>query len=278
VGFADGFRYMAQQAKIRAFTPSLISGDPMSILKRMLLSLSLISSVTIVPGSFAAETVLITGANRGIGLALAQQFEQAGYDVIGTARKPNKAKKLRALGVRLEQLDVADPNSVSALAKRLEGEVIDILVNNAGIGGHSTDTFAELNIEKLDKVYNINSLGPLRVTQALLPNLGASKHKRVANISSRMGSIELNTWGCCFGYRGSKAALNSFNKTLSMEFAGQGFVFVVLHPGYVKTDMTKGRGNITTSESAGGLFKVISQLKPEDNGKFYDFKGKAMPW
>jgi len=250
----------------------------MSIFKRMLLSLSFISSVIIVPNSFSAETVLITGANRGIGLALAQQFEQAGYDVIGTARKPNKAKKLKALGVRLEQLDVADPNSVSALAKRLEGVVIDILINNAGIGGHSTDTFAELDIEKLDKVYNINSLGPLRVTQALLPNLGASNHKRVANVSSRMGSIELNTWGCCFGYRGSKAALNSFNKSLSMELGEEGFVFVVLHPGYVKTDMTKGRGNITASESAGGLFKVISQLKAEDNGKFYDFKGKAMPW
>jgi len=250
----------------------------MSTLKRILLSLSLISTVTFSLNGFSAETVLITGANRGIGLALAQQFEQAGYDVIGTARKPDKAKQLIALGVRLEQLDVGDPNSVSAMAKRLEGLEIDILINNAGIAGHSTDAFAELDIEKLDTVYNINSLGPLRVTQALLPNLDASEGKQVANISSMMGSMELNTWGCCLGYRGSKAALNSFNKTLSMELGKREFVFVVLHPGYVKTDMNKGSGNITTSESAAGLFKVISQLKAEDNGKFYDYQGKAMPW
>jgi len=116
------------------------------------------------------------------------------------------------------------------------------------------------------------------VTQALLPNLDASEGKQVANISSMMGSMELNTWGCCLGYRGSKAALNSFNKTLSMELGKREFVFVVLHPGYVKTDMNKGGGNITTGESAAGLFKVISQLKAEDNGKFYDYQGKAMPW
>jgi len=250
----------------------------MSILKIMLLSVSIISSVIFVPSSFSAETVLITGANRGIGLALAQQFQEAGYNVIGTARKPNKAKNLSALGVRLEQLDVSDPTSVTALAERLDGVVIDILINNAGIGGHSTDAFSDLDIEKLDKVYNVNSLGPLRVTQALLPNLAVSKGKRVASISSKMGSIELNTWGCCFGYRGSKTALNSFNKILSMEFGKRGFVFVVLHPGYVKTDMTRGRGNITTSESSSGLFKVISELNAEDNGKFYDYQGKSLPW
>jgi len=250
----------------------------MSIFKKILLSISLISSVIFLPNSFSAETVLITGANRGIGLALAEQFQEAGYNVIGTARKPTKAKKLSALGVRLEQLDIADPTSVSALAERLDGAVIDILVNNAGIGGHSTDAFSDLDIEKLHKVFNVNSFGPLRVTQALLPNLDASKNKRVASISSKMGSIELNTWGCCFGYRGSKAALNSFNKVLSMEFGKQGFVFVVLHPGFVKTDMTRGRGNLTTKESSSGLFKVISELKAEDNGKFYDYQGKPLPW
>jgi len=122
----------------------------MSILKIMLLSVSIISSVIFVPSSFSAETVLITGANRGIGLALAQQFQEAGYNVIGTARKPNKAKNLSALGVRLEQLDVSDPTSVTALAERLDGVVIDILINNAGIGGHSTDAFSDLDIEKLD--------------------------------------------------------------------------------------------------------------------------------
>ncbi len=240
-----------------------------------------ISTLAIIPSSFAADTagtVLITGANRGIGLALAKQFHQSGYDVIATARKPAKAVDLKALGVRIEQLDVTDSSSVNALAKRLDGKAVDILINNAGIFGHNTNTFSDLDIDQLDTVYNVNSLGPLRVTQALLPNLIKSKQKRVANISSMMGSMELNTWGCCIGYRGSKAALNSFNKTLSMEFGKQGLVFVVLHPGYVQTDINKGKGDITASESASGLFDVISKLDSEDNGKFYDFNGKSMPW
>jgi len=224
------------------------------------------------------DTVLITGANRGIGLALAQQFHEAGYQVIGTARKPDQATNLKALGVRVEQLDVASQDSVAAMAQRLQGMPVDILINNAGISGHNRDAFADLNIDKLDTVLDINTLGPLRVTQALLPNLLASQRKVVANISSMMGSMELNTWGCCIGYRASKAALNSANKTLSLEFAKQGMIFVVLHPGYVQTDMNDGKGQITTQHSAEGLLKVISGLGAADNGKFYDYVGKPMPW
>jgi NAD(P)-dependent dehydrogenase (short-subunit alcohol dehydrogenase family) len=260
----------------------------MSFIKTLLLTLSLLSVLSflpgiapiIVPSSFAADsagTVLITGANRGIGLALAKRYHQAGYDVIATARKPAKAAELAALGVRIEQLDVSNPDSVGAMAKRLEGVPVDILINNAGVFGHDASSFAELDIEQLDNVYNNNSLGPLRVTQALLPNVIASKGKRVANISSQMGSMELNNWGCCLGYRASKAALNSFNKTLSLELGKQGLVMVVLHPGSVKTRLNES-GSITVSESAKGLFNVISALESEDNGKFYDFKGKSLPW
>jgi NAD(P)-dependent dehydrogenase (short-subunit alcohol dehydrogenase family) len=260
----------------------------MSSIKTLLLTLSLFSVLSflpgiapiIVPSSFAADTkgtVLITGANRGIGLALAKRYHQAGYDVIATARKPAKAAELAALGVRIEQLDVSNPDSVGAMAKRLEGVPVDILINNAGVFGHDASSFAKLDIEQLDRVYNINSLGPLRVTLALLPNVIASKGKRVANISSQMGSMELNNWGCCLGYRASKAALNSFNKTLSLELGKQGLVMVVLHPGSVKTRLNES-GSITVSESAKGLFNVISALESEDNGKFYDFKGKSLPW
>lgn len=262
----------------------------MPFFRFILITMSMVSAFTMAPSSFAdgntknaqgagdPATVLITGANRGIGLALAKRFHQAGYEVIGTARKPGKAAELKTLGIRIEQLDVADSSSVSKLAKRLDGKSVDILINNAGISGHNARTFAELDIDKLDRVYNINSLGPMRVTQALLPNVTNSERKIVAHISSQMASLELNTMGCCLGYRASKAALNSFNKTLSVEFGEQGLVFVVLHPGSVKTDMNKKAGQITPAVSASGLFDVMSKLEREDNGKFYDFNGKSLPW
>jgi NAD(P)-dependent dehydrogenase (short-subunit alcohol dehydrogenase family) len=223
-------------------------------------------------------TVLITGANRGIGLALAGKFLAEGYQVIGTARKPAVAKDLQEAGIRVQQLDVTSQASVNDLAQALAGQPIDILINNAGIIGHSTKTFAELDVDQLDRVFDVNTLGPLRVTQALMPNLEAGQGKTVATISSTMGSIERNTWRCCIGYRASKAAVNSANKTLSIEYGGQGFVFVVLHPGYVKTDMNNGAGEITSQQSADGLFAVISNLQSEDNGGFYDWQGKMLPW
>ena len=233
------------------------------------------------PLTSAAETqgtVLITGANRGIGLALARRFEEAGYRVIGTARKPERATELAELGITVEELDVTSQASATALAKRLDGVAIDILINNAGISGHNADSFAELDIDKLETVLDVNTLGPLRVSQALLRNVETSQRKIVANISSMMGSMELNTWGCCIGYRASKAALNSANQTLSVEFGKQGLIFVALHPGYVQTDMNDGKGQITPQQSADGLFKVITGLESADNGKFYDYSGKPMPW
>ena len=228
--------------------------------------------------SDAGGTVLVTGANRGIGLALAETFHANGYDVIGTARKPGNADELNALGVRVEQLDVTDPASIKALAASLGGEAVDILINNAGIKGHDAQNLADLDIEQLKIVLDVNSLGPLRVTQALMPNVQASDRKIVANISSMMGSMELNTWGCCLGYRASKSAVNSFTKTLSVNYKDSELVFVTMHPGYVQTDMNDGQGNITTKQSAEGLFRVITGLTAANSGGYYDWKGEELPW
>ena len=233
--------------------------------------------------SHAADkgTVLITGANRGIGLALAREFSAAGYSVIGTARKPQQATELKATGARVEQLDVADPGSVDALAQRLEGIPIDILINNAGIKGQDSRDLGAMDVADTDammRTLDVNTLGPLRVIQALYPNVQASDRKLVANISSMMGSNELNTWGCCADYRASKAALNAINTTLAQDFGKQGVTFVVFHPGYVQTDMNEGQGNITPAQSASGLLAVISGLSTSDNGKFYDWRGKELPW
>lgn len=223
-------------------------------------------------------TVLITGANRGIGLALAEQFANAGFEVIGTARQPGRAADLKATGARVEQLDVTEQASVTALAKRLQGVPIDIVINNAGIIGQDSRDLANLDVDKMMHTLNVNTLGPVRVIQALYPNVEAGQRKVFANISSMMGSNELNTWGCCAGYRASKAALNAINTTLAQDFGKQGMTFVVFHPGYVQTDMNEGRGNITTEQSATGLLAAISGLGAEDNGKFYDWQGNAMPW
>jgi NAD(P)-dependent dehydrogenase (short-subunit alcohol dehydrogenase family) len=246
--------------------------------RNFLTALLLLAATATAQAADSAGTVLITGANRGIGLAMASAFSEAGYSVIGTARRPDAATDLHRLEVKVVQLDVTEPLSVSALAHQLEGVPIDILINNAGMVSREAAEFADVDVEKLLTEYQVNSLGPLRVTQALLPNIMAGKRKIVANISSMMGSMELNTFGCCMGYRASKAALNSFTKTLAVDMSDDGIAFAMLHPGYVKTDMNSGAGNISTAESAAGLYTVIIGLDEADNGKFFNYDGKPMPW
>ena len=138
--------------------------------------------------------------------------------------------------------------------------------------------FQKLDIERIADTFNVNSLGPIRITQALLSNLMKSNKKVVANISSSMGSITNNINGRGMGYRASKTALNSFMRSLSLRLAKDGFTFVSLHPGWVITDMTNKKGRFTTTESAANLFQVITNLTPKDNGKFYDYKGELIPW
>ena len=223
-------------------------------------------------------TVFITGANRGIGLALAQHFGNLGFEVIGTARNPDKAAELKASGAQLVQLDVTDQASVDAMAKKLAGQPIDILINNAGVKGKDSKDMASVDVDNIEWILNVNTLGPVRVMKALFPNVQSGQRKTIVNISSTMGSIERNTWGCCAGYRASKTALNSINKTFAVDLGEQGVTFVVMHPGYVQTDMNDGGGNITTDQSAAGLMDVIIGLDASDNGKFYDWQGKELPW
>jgi NAD(P)-dependent dehydrogenase (short-subunit alcohol dehydrogenase family) len=260
-----------------------------SRLGRILLAVMASGYLLIGSISFAAEktssptisnspaTILVTGANRGIGLALARYFHQHGFSVIATARKPNEALELKTIGVETLQLDITDPASIAALKSDLSGRPIDILLNNAGIKGHSAAALDDLDIEQLKTTFDVNSLGALRVIQALMPNLKIGTQKTVVNMSSRMGSIADNTGGA-IGYRASKAALNNFNKSLSIEFSEQGFVFVVLHPGWVRTDMTSDRATYSTDESAEALFELITGLSQSDNGRFYDLHGESIAW
>lgn len=229
---------------------------------------------------FAAQeagTVLITGANRGLGLEFARQFTARGYHVIGTARKPEKAEALRKLGAQVEQLDVSDDASARALGKKLAGQPIDILINNAGVIGSVARSFTDLDFNKMVQTYQINALGPMRVTQALYENLKQGKGHKVVSITSMMGSISMN-FGGAYDYRASKVALNMLSNTLAKELEKDGFICVVLHPGWVQTDMGGNSAPVTPRESIGGMIAVIDGLNGDANGKFYDYTGKEMPW
>ena len=231
------------------------------------------------PAGHAADkpTVLVTGANRGIGLEYARQFADKGYRVIGTAREPGKATELAAIADRVEALDVSDGASVAALATRLDGEAIDILVNNAGVFDRGDVSIDKVDFAQMEQTLAVNSLGPLRVIQALLPNLRKGERKLIVNMSSQLGSIAGST-GTWYAYRSSKAALNQITKTLSVELGKEGFVCVVVHPGWVRTDMGGAAATYSPEESVSGLVGLIEKLEPADNGHFYDFQGKTIPW
>lgn len=224
------------------------------------------------------RTVLITGANRGLGLEFARQYAADGWKVIGTARTPEKATELKALGVRVLQLDVADADSVAALAGALEGEPVDLLINNAGIMDRDSSSIENIDFDSVELVLAVNTIGPMRVTKALLGNLRSGSGKQIVHITSGLGSIENNTRGGFLGYRESKAALNMFNRSLAAELGDEGFTCVVMSPGWVQTDMGGAGATLTPEESITGMKKVIGGLRAEDNGTYQSWDGEILPW
>lgn len=225
----------------------------------------------------AEKTVLITGANRGLGLEFAKQYAADGWHVIGTARTPAEADELKALDVEVMQLDVADPDSISRLARELGDRPLDLLINNAGIFPRAS-TLAEVDFADVERTYRVNTLGPMRVTKALLPHLRRGESKLIVSITSGLGSIENNTRGMFYGYRGSKAALNMFTKTLAVELADEGFTCIVMSPGWVQTDMGGPNANLTPEQSITGMRAVIAGLTPADTGTYWDWDGQKLPW
>lgn len=223
------------------------------------------------------QTFVVTGANRGLGLELCRQLAAGGAHVIGTARRPDEAEELRGLGVRVEELEVTDAASVRGLAERFGGTAVDVLINNAGRGG-SGSGIAELDVEEALRFFDVNSLGPMRVTQALLPHLRRGRAKKVVHVTSQMGSLANNTSGGYYAYRASKAALNMLHLTLARELAGQGFTCVAIHPGWVKTAMGGERAPVPTEESVRGMLRIIAGLSRQDHGSFLDYTGAKLPW
>jgi NAD(P)-dependent dehydrogenase (short-subunit alcohol dehydrogenase family) len=225
----------------------------------------------------ADRTVLITGANRGIGLELARQYAADGWQVIGTARKPQTASALASLDVRIMQLDVTDQESVDRLAAELGDVSIDLLINNAGIlpRMHSIDA---INIDDVNRTLAVNTVGPMRVTGALLAALRSGQSGKIVNITSQLGSITNNTGGSFYGYRESKAALNMFTRSLAAELRSDGIICVVVHPGWVQTDMGGTNATLTAEQSVSGIRSVIDGLEQSDTGTFWNYDGRPLPW
>ncbi|MBR2514212.1 MAG: SDR family oxidoreductase [Halomonas sp.] len=220
-----------------------------------------------------SSTVVITGANRGVGLALAEQYHQAGWRVIGACRESSEALQAAAERV-IEGIDVTQPESVAALANALQGETLDLLINNAGL--LRDEALGSIDFDSIREQMEINAYAPLRVVEALLPTL--KKGSKIANITSRMGSIADNDSGGRYGYRASKAALNAFGKSLAMDLKPQGIAVAQLHPGYVQTRMVNFGGLISPQEAALGIAARIEALTLENSGGFWHSNGESLPW
>jgi NAD(P)-dependent dehydrogenase (short-subunit alcohol dehydrogenase family) len=218
-------------------------------------------------------SVLITGANRGIGLALARRYAGRGDQVIAVCRRASP--ELSALGVRVEGgVDVTSDPAVSALAAKLEPGSLDLLVLNAGI--LRDDGLDDVSLEDVRAQLEVNAVAPLRLALALRPALRPGG--KIAVITSRMGSIGDNGSGGYYGYRMSKAALNAMAVSLAHDLRPAGVAVAILHPGYVRTQMTDNQGNVSADESARMLVERIDALTPETSGTFWHASGQILPW
>jgi NAD(P)-dependent dehydrogenase (short-subunit alcohol dehydrogenase family) len=229
------------------------------------------------------STVLITGANRGIGLEFVRQYAAGGDRVIACARVPGEAKELIDLAakskgqVTVHPLDVASGASIAHLVQELDGTPIDILINNAGVYGGDHQTAHDLDYETWARTLAVNSIGPVRVLLALLPNLKKGKAKKAISITSGMGSTT-NHDGSALVYRSSKAALNNAMHGLALSLKSDGIIILMLHPGWVKTDMGGRNASLAPDVSVTAQRKVISALKTNDSGRYLAFDGREIPW
>ena len=218
-------------------------------------------------------TVLITGASRGIGLEMTRLLLARGDHVIAACRTPSR--ELTASGATVEaNVDVGDAASVEALGRRLADRSLDWLINNAG--QLSVDSLDQLDEDAIRRQFEVNALGPLRVTAALAPRIGDGG--KVALVTSRMGSMGDNTSGRMYGYRMSKAALNAAGVSLAHDLAPRGIAVAILHPGYVRTEMTGGNGDLEPADAARNLIARIDELTPATSGRFLHSNGTALPW
>lgn len=231
------------------------------------------------------ESIFITGSNRGLGLAWAKQYAEAGWRVYATCRHPEQAETLLRFAdnyrnLSVHRLDVTQENEIEALAKDLEGKPIDILLNNAGV---YFEKYIEQSLEKIDydnwqETFNVNTLGPMRITAAFADNVSHSHRRLIVAITSHMGSIgEIGSSGD-YAYRSSKSALNAAMKGVSLELADRDVSVLLLHPGWVQTRMGGPGALLTPDESVDAMRRVIDKFKANDSGRFFRYDGTIIPW
>jgi NAD(P)-dependent dehydrogenase (short-subunit alcohol dehydrogenase family) len=250
----------------------------------------LLTSLFVTPAALAADapagTVLITGSNRGIGLELARQYAERGWKVIATARKPAEAAELQRIAaahpnVVLEPLDVSDHAAIDALAAKLKDQPVDLLLLNAGTsGGVPNQIFGRMKYDVFREVLEVNTVGPLKLTEALMQNVQASVQKKVVLIGTSEASFAGINAGRLYWYRASKAAAHMLMLNLAYELKGRGVAVAVINPGPVDTDMMKGvRMPLQPpAEAVGKVIGIIDRLTVAETGKFWDYKGGEVPW
>ena len=227
------------------------------------------------------STTLITGTNRGIGLEFAKQYAEAGWNVLACCRHPESADKLNALSAKhsnitIYPLDVANFKQVDALAEQLNNVAIDLLINNAGV--YPSGGLSDKEVEEWLNGFKINSIAPLKIATAFTPHISQSRLKKLATLSSKMGSIDDNASGGSYMYRTTKTAVNMVMKSLSIDLKPSGIAVVTLHPGWVETDMGGPNALINVETSVSGLRKVIDKVSLSDTGKFIAYDGKEIAW
>ena len=226
--------------------------------------------------------VLITGANRGIGLALVKAYANRRDKVIATVRATSDRTELDAFVktapkcIDVLEMDVADAAEIGRASRKLEAEPIDVLINNAGIGGPERQTATDMDFDGLIETLNVNTIAPLRVATAFLPNVKAAKGK-IITLSSQMGQVQ-SASSDSLAYRASKAAVNKLMRGLAAELKPQGIPVLIVHPGWVKTDMGGEGAPLTSDESAAQLQKLIDKLDIGSTGKFLAWNGKELAW
>lgn len=228
--------------------------------------------------------ILITGANRGIGLEMVKFSMEQGWSVFACCRNPHNAENLFNIAklsngqISVHIADMQEPGTIQALSYELRNDAIDILINNAGIYGCDKNTFGSVDVESWLQAFQVNSIAPLKMVEAFSEQLLMGNRKLVACMSSKMGSMADNGYGNSYIYRSSKAALNAVVKSLSIDLKERGIISVALHPGWVKTDMGGPDAEITTRQCVKQLFSNLSELTIKDSGRFIDIDGRDIPW
>ncbi|WP_373089609.1 SDR family oxidoreductase [Sneathiella sp.] len=230
------------------------------------------------------QTVIITGANRGIGLALVERFLASGvWRVLACCRAPDQATALQKLAreqadrIELFALDVTDSGSAEHFAWQINGRKVDVLLNNAGVKGGDHQTALDMDFDAWEEALQVNTLAPLRMVQAVIGNLRLSTQPKIITISSQMGALSRKGSGS-YAYSSSKAAVNKVMQILASDLQADGFIVCLYHPGWVQTDMGGKSATISPEESANGLFSSITALTRTDNGRFLKWNGEEHPW